>query len=131
MPQVKLDFSQSPLSKEQIHNWLKNVTPEEIDSRIANALKTGESNDKLDYLTSMNLISAVEKDEKYHGNADFMKIVLGHTAYKESATTGLLAAGYYVENSTVTDTYTVTQRYTKWNKLLSNLKRKTAIGKYI
>ena len=115
-----IDFSKN-LSEEQIHNWLVNLSPKEINSAIANALKSNIPNEKLDYLTSMMLVSRVNQDAKFRGNADFLKIVLGHDTYKEMATTSHLAAGYYdQDNDTVpiSDTYTVTQRYRKWSKLL-------------
>ncbi|MDR1368858.1 MAG: hypothetical protein LBJ72_01840, partial [Dysgonamonadaceae bacterium] len=78
-------------------------------------------------------VAEVENDKEYRGNADFLKIVLGHDTYKELATTGHLAAGLFANENAdtpVSDTVTVTQRYIRWNKLL-NLKTKTAIGKLI
>lgn len=127
---LTVDFAKN-LSKEEIRNWLIEMTPEEANGAIINALKANVPNDKLDYLTSMSLVAEIEKDKEYRGNADFLKIVLGHDTYKEMATTGHLAAGLFAnEDVTVSDTVTVTQRYSRWSKLL-NLKRKTAIGKFI
>jgi hypothetical protein len=126
---LTVDFSKN-LSKEQIRSWLAGMAPEDVNDAIINALKASNPNDKLDYLTSMSLIAEVEKDKEYRGDTDFLKIVLGQDTYKEMAITGHVTAGFYkTEENTISDTFTVTQRYTKWSKLL-NLKMRTAIGKF-
>jgi hypothetical protein len=129
MTDLTVDFSKN-LSKEEIQNWLAKMTPEEANSAIINALKVNNPDDKLDYLTSMSLVAEVKEDKEYRSDADFLKIVLGHATYKELAVTGHLAAGLFANADAVSDTVTVTQRYSRWNKLLK-LKLKTAIGKFI
>jgi hypothetical protein len=103
-------MEKSNLSKEY------DSAPEDIKTKLMDCAPVGT----LDFVTSMKLIKFAEEESKFGGYADFLRLLLGKENYKKMATLGYIKCGICVEENKedIIDTYSVTQRYKSWCKLI-------------
>ena len=72
---------------------------------------------QLDFITAMSIIDGVENSD-YQGDNAFLKLALGEETFKTMSAMGCLQGGIRFEQEKVFKTYSVTNSFKSWKKLL-------------